>query len=76
MSVDDGIDKLTHEDTLAFAESIMTKEQHKILLEKQNLDFAFSYAKRRLRCNISFQMGYYMVVLRLLNSYIPSIDEL
>lgn len=76
VSVDDGIDKISSEESLAFAESVMTADQHKILLEKQNLDFAFSYAKRRLRCNISFQMGHYMVVLRLLNSYIPSIEEL
>lgn len=76
VSVDDGIDRLTPDDTKTFAESLMTPAQQKTLLATQNLDFAFSFAKRRLRCNISFQMGNYMIVLRLLNSYIPNIEEL
>lgn len=74
--VNEGIEKLTWKDTFEFTQSLITEEQHDTLIRDQNLDFAFSYGDRRLRCNISFQMGNYMIVLRLLNSYIPNIKEL
>gem|GEM_PF-554238 len=70
------MDILTPQGTLEFSESIMTEPQHLILKEKQNLDFSFSFAERRFRVNISFQMGNYMVVLRLLSSDIPNIEKL
>jgi twitching motility protein PilT len=76
VSVDEGIEKLNSQDTLEFAESLITQNQHNFLLKEQNLDFAFSFWERRFRCNISFQMGNYMVVLRLLNAYIPNLEEL
>jgi twitching motility protein PilT len=76
VSVDEGVEKMTSKDTLEFAESLITQKQHDDLIAEQNLDFAFSFWKRRLRCNISFQMGNYMVVLRLLNAYIPNLEEL
>ncbi len=76
VSVDEGIEKLNPQDTLEFAESLMTQNQHNFLLKEQNLDFAFSFWDRRFRCNISFQMANYMVVLRLLNAYIPNLEEL
>lgn len=76
VDVNDGVEKLTWKDTFEFTQSLITEEQHAELLKYQNLDFAFSFWERRLRCNISFQMGNYMVVLRLLNSYIPQLNEL
>lgn len=74
--VDDGIEKLAWKDTFEFAQSLITQEQHDSLVKMKNLDFAFSFWDRRLRVNISFQMGNYMVVIRLLNSHIPDIESL
>ena len=76
LRVDDGIDKLTWKEAKEFAESLMTESQHERLLKEHNLDFSFSYFWRRFRCNISFQLTYYMTVLRLLSSKIPNIDDL
>jgi twitching motility protein PilT len=68
--------KLTYNDTLNFAKSIITQEEHETLLKTKNLDFSFSYANRRIRINISFQLNNYMIVLRLLTADIPKIDNL
>lgn len=73
---DDWLFKLTPKDTMEFAESLITKEQHEILLHKKNLDFSFSFSDRRFRSNVSFQSWYYMVVIRLLTSKIPNISDL
>jgi twitching motility protein PilT len=74
--VDQDMEKMTEVDTKEFAESLMTEEQHKSLIEGQNLDFSFSFSERRFRGNISFQMWFYMIVLRLLNSTIPSVQDM
>ena len=74
--IDDGIEPFEYNDTLQFAESIMTEDQHEMLKRDKNLDFSFTFAERRFRCNISFQLGNYMVVLRLLTSKVPSIGSL
>lgn len=76
VSIDEDMDPLTPKDTLEFAQSLITPSQHENLLKTQNLDFAFSFSGRRFRCNVSFQMGTYMVVTRLLSSKIPHIDDL
>lgn len=76
VDIDDGIEILEWKDTMEFTQSLITEKQHNELIKKKNLDFAFSFWGRRLRCNISFQMGNYMVVLRLLNAYIPNLEEL
>jgi len=70
------MDKLTYNDTLDFAKSIITEEEHETLIKTKNLDFSFSFSNRRFRCNISFQLNNYMVVLRLLTADIPKIDDL
>jgi len=54
----------------------MTQQQRDILDKTQNLDFSFSFRDRRFRCNISFQLGSYMVVLRLLTSDVPKLEDL
>ncbi|MDR1944626.1 MAG: hypothetical protein LBQ59_00640 [Candidatus Peribacteria bacterium] len=63
-------------DTFEFAQSLITEEQHDTLIKIKNLDFSFSFANRRFRANVSFQLSNYMVVLRLLTSDIPNIDKL
>lgn len=74
--VDEWIWILKWKDTFEFAQSIITEKQHDTLIEKKNLDFSFTYNERRFRANVSFQLSNYMIVLRLLNSDIPNIDEL
>lgn len=76
VKIDELVDPLTPLETKEFAESLITHRQRDDLIEDRNLDFAFSYSNRRFRCNISFQMGSYMIVLRLLSSKVPTIDEL
>jgi Tfp pilus assembly pilus retraction ATPase PilT len=67
---------LKWKDTFEFTQSLITEEQHDMLVKNKNLDFSFSFANRRFRANISFQLSNYMVVLRLLTSDVPSIDKL
>jgi twitching motility protein PilT len=74
--VDDGIDILTWKDTFEFTQSLITEDQHDRLVKDKNLDFSFSFSDRRFRCNISFQLWNYMVVLRLLTSEIPTTKDL
>lgn len=74
--IDDWLDPFTWKDTMEFAQSIMTEKQHDILIRTRNLDFSFTFWERRFRANISFQLSNYMVVLRLLTSDIPNIDDL
>lgn len=76
VSMNEGVEKLTAEDTKDFALSIITEQQHQILLRDQNLDFSFFHVGRRFRCNISFQLGNYMIILRLLTLNIPQINDL
>lgn len=75
-SIDDGIEEFTWKDTLEFAQSLIDERQHDKLQKEKNLDFSFSYAGARFRWNVSFQMGNYMVVVRLLNAEVPDIETL
>lgn len=70
------LEEMTKEDTKNFAQSLISPEQHEELLKTQNLDFSFGAMGARFRGNISFQMNSYMVVVRLLNTEIPSLDTL
>jgi len=74
--INEWINKLTPDDTLNFAKSIITEEQHEKLLLTRNLDFSFTFNNRRFRTNISFQLWYYMIVSRLLTAEVPNIDNL
>ncbi len=76
VKIDEWVDVLKPKDTLDFAKSLITEYQFEELSKKKNLDFSFGFSDRRFRCNISFQMWYYMIVLRLLANNIPNIDEL
>jgi twitching motility protein PilT len=74
--IDEWLYILKPEDTMNFTKSIVTQEQFAYLLKFKNLDFAFSFSWRRLRVNISFQMGNFMIVIRLLSQKIPTVDDL
>ena len=76
VKIDDWLEIFTPKDTLEFTESIINQTQLDNLDKDKNLDFSFSHEDRRFRCNISFQMWYYMVVLRLLTAKIPDIESL
>lgn len=76
VKIDDGIEKLTPKDTEEFADSIISERQKESLKKTKNLDFSFSHWDRRFRCNVSYQMSNYMVVLRLLTAKVPHISDL
>jgi len=76
IKIDEWIQKLTWKDTMEFAQSIITENQHDYLIKEKNLDFAFSFNWRRFRVNVSFQMSKYMVVIRLLWNKIPTLEKL
>lgn len=75
-SIDEDMSELSYKDTLEFSESIVDSDQFMKLQQDKNLDFSFSFAGARFRWNLSFQMGNYMIVIRLLNAEIPNIDSL
>lgn len=75
-SINEDMEPLNWKDTFEFSESLINENQHEKLKTEKNLDFSFSFADRRFRANISFQMGNYMIVLRLLNSEMPDIEAL
>lgn len=74
--VDEDMEIFSWKDTFEFAESLISEEQHTRLQKDKNLDFSFGYAGARFRGNISFQMEAYMIVVRLLDSEIPDIENL
>jgi twitching motility protein PilT len=76
IAINEWIEVFTWKDTFEFAQSLITEKQHDELIREKNLDFAFSHWPRRFRGNISFQMESYMIVLRLLNSFIPNLEQL
>lgn len=76
LRIDEWMEPLTPNDTIEFAQSIISEEEFEKLLKNKNLDFSFSFWERRFRCNISFQLWNIMVVLRLLSSTIPTTVEL
>lgn len=70
------MEAITPQDSENFAKSLINESQHQKLLQTKNLDFSFSYQDARFRGNISFQMGSYMVILRLLSGDMPTIRGL
>jgi len=75
LRIDEWVDVFSWKDTLEFAQSLITEEQHDKLIKERNLDFSFSFWNRRFRWNISFQMWNYMVILRLLTAKVPDIEK-
>lgn len=76
VKIDDGVEKFTPEMAKEFALSLITQKELEMLEKDQNYDFSFGYEGRRFRANISYQLGNYMTVLRLLTLNIPDIDDL
>jgi twitching motility protein PilT len=74
--IDEWVEIMTKDNTFEFSQSITKKDQQEKLLKSKNLDFSFSFSNRRFRCNISFQLGCYMIVIRLLSWNIPNIENL
>lgn len=70
------IEPLKWKDTMEFSQSLITEKQHDFLVKNRNLDFSFEHLWRVFRCNMSFQRWNYMIIIRLLNANIPTIDDL
>lgn len=75
-SIDQDLNILGPEDVHFFSKSLIDQEQYDRLQRDKNLDFSFSYVGARFRGNVSFQMGNYMIVIRLLSAEIPEINNL
>lgn len=69
--------KLTHEDTMEIAMSIMNSNQAEIFKKRNDIDLSYGISGLgRFRCNIFMQRGTIGMVFRLIPTRIPSIDEL
>ena len=68
---------LTPEDTESLIFELVSPEQKELLLVNKELDFSFALGDvARFRVNAYFQKGYISAALRLIPSYIKSIEEL
>ena len=73
----EGYDRLNSDDTRTLCYALMNQEQIKKLEQNGEVDFSYSIPSvGRFRVNIFKQRGSYSVVLRVLSSKIPTIDEL
>lgn len=69
--------RLSQEDTLKLAFSVMSPGQREIFKKKNDLDLAYSVpGLGRFRCNIFIQRGTIGLVFRLIPMKIPTIEEL
>src|SRR3989338_5315066 len=68
---------LTSEETESLVFELLSPEQKEMLLVNKELDFSFALGDvARFRVNAYFQKGYLSVALRLIPSYIKTIEEL
>lgn len=68
---------LSSEDTESLVFELLTAEQKEMLLVNKELDFSFALGDvARFRVNAYFQKGYLSAALRLIPSYIKTIEEL
>ena len=68
---------LTPEDTESLVFELLSPEQKEMLLVNKELDFSFALGEvARFRVNAYFQKGYLSAALRLIPSYIKTIEEL
>src|SRR3990172_11270033 len=68
---------LTPQDTESLVFELVSPEQKELLLVNKELDFSFALGDvARFRVNAYFQKGYISAALRLIPSYIKSIEEL
>jgi len=69
--------KLSHEDAMKIALSVMTPGQTEIFKRKSDIDLAYSVpGLGRYRCNVFMQRGTVGLVFRVIPMKIPTIDEL
>lgn len=69
--------RLSHEDTMKIAFSVMTPGQSEIFKKKNDIDLAYSVpGLGRFRCNIFIQRGTIGIVFRVIPMRIPTIEEL
>jgi twitching motility protein PilT len=69
--------KVSHEDSMNIALTVMTPNQAEMFKKKSDIDLAYSVAGLgRFRCNIFMQRGTVGLVFRLIPTRIPTIDEL
>ncbi len=72
-----GEKKLSQEDALKIAFSVMSPGQREIFKKKNDLDLAYSVpGLGRFRCNVFIQRGAIGIVFRVIPVRIPSIEEL
>lgn len=68
---------LSPEDTESLIFELLAPEQKEMLLVNKELDFSFSLGEvARFRVNAYFQKGYLSAALRLISSYIKTVEEL
>src|SRR4030066_1654345 len=69
--------RVTQEDAMNIASSVMTPGQSEIFKKKNDIDLAYSLpGLGRFRCNIYIQRGTIGIVFRVIPMRIPTIDEL
>src|SRR5512140_3012135 len=69
--------RLTHEDTVAMAASLMSAPQRQAFKDQQEVDLAYSIPSLgRFRCNVFQQRGTIGIVLRVIPMRIRTIEEL
>ena len=69
--------RLTHEDTVAMAASVMSAQQRQAFKDQQEVDLAYSIPSLgRFRCNVFQQRGTIGIVLRVIPMRIRTIEEL
>ena len=68
---------ITKQDSEALADSIMSEDQKKRLLEQKEADFSYDHGEKgRFRVNVFFQRGSISLALRFIPSKIRTIEEL
>jgi twitching motility protein PilT len=77
LSVMSNENRLTQEDTLKIAFSVMSPGQREVFKKKNDIDLAYSVpGLGRFRCNIFIQRGTIGLVFRVIPMRIPTIEEL
>jgi len=76
VKIDEWMDILDPKDSEDIAKSLISNEQYETLIRTKNLDFSFTFNERRFRWNVSFQLWYFMTVIRLLSVKIPNLKSL
>jgi twitching motility protein PilT len=71
-----GKEKLTDDDLTGFAKTLLSPEKFEEFMISGDIDLAYSNAGHRHRVNLFKQMGSIAIVMRIINSKIPTMEEL